>query len=247
MFLSAVGLSLTLAYLCVHMPTCPRQAMRLSHLREVRPALACGQLNENAGQGDVGPKPHQAVVAITPGRPQRAAFDANEVQGELAECEPMRRAACVNRPPAFATKTGLRVFEAGRSRGWEAASSPVPRSNCPLAARIHQIFRATCLSMKWLPGPIIALESRVLRLQPWAAVSDRGFNLSPNPVLPGLFGQPISVALFENADDGIEQHIAPIVNSIATEWPSDPCVLAATSRSSRPILIWLRSQRTLKL
>ena len=93
MFLSAVGLSLTLAYLCVHMPTCPRQAMRLSHLREVRPALACGQLNENAGQGDVGPKPHQAVVAITPGRPQRAAFDANEVQGELAECEPMRRAA----------------------------------------------------------------------------------------------------------------------------------------------------------
>jgi hypothetical protein len=112
MFLSAVGLSLTLAYLCVHMPTCPRQAMRLSHLREVRPALACGQLNENAGQGDVGPKPHQAVVAITPGRPQRAAFDANEVQGELAECEPMRRAACVNRPPAFATKTGLRVFEA---------------------------------------------------------------------------------------------------------------------------------------
>jgi hypothetical protein len=85
--------------------------------------------------------------------------------------------------------------------------------------------------------PHLALESRVLRLQPWAAVSDRGFNLSPNPVLPRLLGQPISVALFENAHDGIEQHIAPISNSIATEWPSDPCVFARVKNDWRGLLL----------
>jgi len=42
--------------------------------------------DEQIGQGDVGPKPRQqAVTAVAPSSTAALAFDANDVQGELAE------------------------------------------------------------------------------------------------------------------------------------------------------------------
>jgi hypothetical protein len=65
--------------------------------REVPPALAFRQGEEQIGQGDVCPEPsHKSVTAIS--RPiAPLAFNAHDIQGNSpSECEPMRRGACIN-------------------------------------------------------------------------------------------------------------------------------------------------------
>jgi hypothetical protein len=58
---------------------------RAAWLREVRSTLACRQGDEQIGQGDVGPKPHnQAVETIAPGSTTALAFNADDVQRKLA-------------------------------------------------------------------------------------------------------------------------------------------------------------------
>jgi hypothetical protein len=59
---------------------------------------------------------------------------------------------------------------------------------------------------QWL-GSHVASNSR---RQFWASVLRRAFDL------PRLIGQQFGIALFENAHDRIEQHIAPICNSVST-------------------------------
>jgi hypothetical protein len=64
----------------------PNGPHRSPHGLEKAPAFTCCQSDEQIGQGDVGPEPRQQVVtAIAPGPIATWAFDAHDVQWELAE------------------------------------------------------------------------------------------------------------------------------------------------------------------
>src|SRR5271170_1448028 len=68
----------------------------------------------------------------------------------------------------------LRVFEAGRSRAMGGDLQSCPALKLPLGGPDPPNPPGRhCLSMEWASRPHLALESRVLRLQPLAAVSAR--------------------------------------------------------------------------